>query len=71
MNHMLKLRSKGKAALPCLCFVNNFLLFNREDFSGEVSLDSLVCGMFTTGFQATNVGLAINEINRMVGRLPY
>ena len=33
---------------------------------GEISLDSIMQKMLTTGFQATNVGLAINEINRMV-----
>lgn len=39
-----------------------------EDFSKpeELSLDSLVSKMMFTGFQATNVGLAIEEINRML-----
>ena len=37
-----------------------------EDFASEVNLDSFMQTMLTTGFQATNVGLAINEINRMV-----
>lgn len=37
-----------------------------EDFSGPVSLDKLVSNMLTTGFQATNVALAINEINNMI-----
>lgn len=36
------------------------------DFSGEVSIDSLAQAMLTTGFQATNLGLAVNEINRML-----
>lgn len=36
------------------------------DFEGEVTLDALVGSMLTTGFQATNVALAINEINRMI-----
>lgn len=36
------------------------------DFSEGSSLDALAASMLTTGFQATNVGLAINEINRMV-----
>ena len=36
---------------------------------GEISLDSIMQKMLTTGFQATNVGLAINEINRMVSIL--
>ena len=36
------------------------------DFSTEVSLDSLAQSMLYSGFQATNVGLAIHEINRML-----
>lgn len=40
--------------------------FIRFNFSEGVSLDGLVESMLTTGFQATNVGLAIEEINRMV-----
>jgi hypothetical protein len=35
-------------------------------FNGNVDLDSMAMSMLATGFQATNVGLAINEINRMV-----
>ncbi len=42
------------------------LFVDREDFSGEVTLDSLARSMISSGFQATNVGLAIEEINRMV-----
>jgi deoxyhypusine synthase len=38
----------------------------RPDFNQEVTLDSLIASMFTTGFQATNVALAIDEINKMV-----
>ena len=34
--------------------------------SGEVSLDELIGSMLSTGFQATNVGKAIVEINRML-----
>lgn len=37
-----------------------------EDFSKEVTLDSLAATMMFSGFQATNVGLAIDEINRML-----
>lgn len=37
-----------------------------EDFSGEVTLDSMMEKMIATGFQATNIGLAIAEINRML-----
>eukprot|EP01038_Epipyxis_sp_PR26KG_P005880 gene5880-8110_t len=36
------------------------------DFSSAVNLDSIAASMLNTGFQATNVGLAINEINRML-----
>ncbi len=39
---------------------------SREDFMTEVNLDSFMQKMISTGFQATNVGLAIAEINRMV-----
>ena len=42
-------------------FVSSF------DFGGECTLDALAQSMFTTGFQATNVGLAIEQINQMVG----
>lgn len=38
----------------------------RCDFSEEITLEKLVGSMMTTGFQATNVGLAVEEINRMV-----
>ncbi len=36
------------------------------NFEQPQTLDSFVQAMLTTGFQATNVGLAINEINRML-----
>lgn len=40
----------------------------RFDFDERtpVDLDHIMASMMTTGFQATNVALAINEINRMV-----
>lgn len=38
------------------------------DFNSKLSLDSLLKSYLHTGFQATNVGLAIDEINRMVRR---
>ena len=44
-------------------------LMSREDFAKGASLESLVSSLLSTGFQATNVGLAIKEINRMV-RIP-
>lgn len=42
------------------------LVVKGEDFMQEISLDALMSKMITTGFQATNVGHAINEINRMI-----
>ena len=36
------------------------------DFNTEVTLDSIMASMFTTGFQATNIALAVDEINKMV-----
>eukprot|EP00428_Durinskia_dybowskii_P065421 CAMPEP_0170385968 /NCGR_PEP_ID=MMETSP0117_2-20130122/16787_1 /TAXON_ID=400756 /ORGANISM="Durinskia baltica, Strain CSIRO CS-38" /LENGTH=373 /DNA_ID=CAMNT_0010641765 /DNA_START=76 /DNA_END=1197 /DNA_ORIENTATION=+ len=35
-------------------------------FDGDVNLDSLAMSMMATGFQSTNVGLAMLEINRML-----
>ena len=37
-----------------------------EDFSQGALLDDMVRKMLTTGFQATNVALAIEVINKMV-----
>jgi deoxyhypusine synthase len=37
-----------------------------EDFSDGANLDAMVKKMLTTGFQATNVALAIEVINKMV-----
>lgn len=37
--------------------------FNNEE---NVTLDGIMSAMMATGFQATNVALAIEEINRMV-----
>jgi deoxyhypusine synthase len=37
----------------------------RYDFNGGVSLDGLLGSYLRTGFQATNLGLAIEEIQRM------
>lgn len=37
-----------------------------EDFSDGANLDAMVQKMLTTGFQATNVALAIEVINKMV-----
>lgn len=38
----------------------------RVNFNNPVDLDAIASSLISTGFQATNVGLAINEINRMV-----
>ena len=35
-------------------------------FSSPFTLDSLLSSLLTTGFQATNLGLAIQEVNRMI-----
>lgn len=37
-----------------------------ENFANGVDLDAMVQKMLTTGFQATNVALAIEVINKMV-----
>ena len=39
-----------------------------EDFSEGANLDAMVQKMLTTGFQATNVALAIEVINKMVSK---
>lgn len=38
----------------------------RFSFEGDVSLDALCSSLLRTGFQATNVALAIDQINKMV-----
>jgi hypothetical protein len=52
--------SSHKTVLSC------FFVVYRLDFNKEVNLDALMAAMITTGFQATNVGLAVEEINKMV-----
>lgn len=37
------------------------------DFNTGRDLDGLMASMLTTGFQATALGQAVNEVNRMVG----
>jgi hypothetical protein len=37
-----------------------------HDFNSGRSLDQIMESMLTTGFQATTLGQAINEVNRMV-----
>jgi deoxyhypusine synthase len=46
------------------------VIIKGEDFSKEVTLDSLCSTLLSTGFQATNVGLAIQEINKMLAWVP-
>jgi len=36
------------------------------DFNNGIDYHKLLSSFLTTGFQATNFGLAVNEINRMV-----
>ena len=43
-----------------------YVFLFREDFAGDVTLDGIMGRCVSTGFQATNMGLAIAEINRMV-----
>lgn len=59
---------RGYSIFACFMFTHSKFgcLFFSEDFSGDYSLDSMVQKMISTGFQATNVGLAIEEINKMV-----
>ena len=44
----------------------SIFFYESEDFSKGANLESLVSSLLSTGFQATNVGLAIHEINKMV-----
>ena len=46
--------------------VLNYTNITRYDYSDGSNLEGLANSMLTTGFQATNVALAIKEINRMV-----
>lgn len=36
------------------------------DFNTKVDLDALMSSLMTTGFQATQLARAINEVNKMV-----
>ena len=40
------------------------------DFADGRDLDGMMAAMVHTGFQASALGQAIEEVNRMVGRLP-
>lgn len=39
------------------------------DFNKGRDLDGILESFYTTGFQATSFGQAVNEVNRMVGRM--
>lgn len=41
-------------------------LIKGYDFNNGIDYSKLFASYVNTGFQATNLGLAINEINRMV-----
>ena len=41
-------------------------MIDRCDFAQEIGLDEFAKYLMSTGFQATNVAFAIEEINRMV-----
>lgn len=41
-------------------------VISGHDFSKGADLDSIMSAMITSGFQATALGQAINEVNRMV-----
>ena len=51
---------------PSVFDADDHIIIRGEDFSQGATLDGLVASMVRTGFQATNVGLAIEEINRML-----
>ena len=44
-------------------------LFQGYDWSQGLDYEKLLSSYLTTGFQATSFGLAVQEINRMVGCL--
>ena len=37
-----------------------------HDFNSGRDIDAIMASMYTTGFQATALGQAVNEVNRMV-----
>lgn len=51
----------------CSIFLNFFFVcFQGYDFNQGVDHDKLLESFLTTGFQATNFGLAVKEVERMV-----
>ena len=60
------LSAKEAVLQPSVFDAADHIVIRGEDFSNGATLDGLVASMITTGFQATNVGLAIEEINRML-----
>lgn len=57
------LSSLGRLLLAFALFI---LIACSIDFNKEVTLDDIMAKMLSTGFQATNVGHAIEVINNMV-----
>ena len=55
----------GGNLFPCSCAGKGVTFCFRFDFSDGVDYKKLMASFLTVGFQATNVGLAIEEINRM------
>lgn len=57
----IKTIDKRNAQIPC-----DALKIRGYDFNRGVDHRALLQSYLTTGFQASNIGLAINEINKMV-----
>ena len=53
-------------SVPDTPFTKDAKVCKGFDFNGEVTLDGLMASYATTGFQATHVGRAIDEINKML-----
>ena len=63
----------GQQPYSALCNCANIFSFSHAqqvegyDFNQGVDYEKLLGSFLNTGFQATNVGLAIEEMNAMVG----
>jgi deoxyhypusine synthase len=61
---MMEVKTNVSFNGPCLTLLH--WMACRVDWnSGKVDLDTLMASYLNTGFQATSVGRAIEEINRM------
>lgn len=58
-------RLEGKAELACCTWVL-YNIHRRHDFNGPSEIEDILKSYLHTGFQSTNVGLAIEQINQMV-----